>query len=146
MADSKVSELTEATTLNPEDKLYIVQGGDSRSISSATIFSNARNLVTKGNVNFDSDVQYLASGGIIDLTKIITHLGLPNTPANLTIPNGTNEQLKIILAISDAGSTFTMQGNIANGANLVFSEIGDTAALLYSSNNWFKIGGTAQIV
>lgn len=146
MADSKVSELPVASTVNSEDKLYLVQSGDSKSVTASTLFGNIKNAGFKGNINLDSNVQYLGSDGVIDLTRLITHIGIPSINSVLNLPNGTNSQLKILLAINTYGANAIVQGNVANGANIRFNDIGDTATLLYSNNVWFKIGGTADLV
>jgi hypothetical protein len=145
MADSKVSTLPEASTLNSSDKLYLVQSGDSKSITASTLFGNIRNAAFNGNINLDSNIQYLGSNGVVDLTRLITHIGIPAINSVLDLPNGTNSQLKILLAISTIGANAIVQGNIANSANIRFNEVGDTATLLYSNNVWFKIGGTVII-
>lgn len=146
MADSKVSELPEATTVNPEDKLYLVQNSDSKSVAVSTIFGNIKNAGFKGNINLDSNVQYIGSNGIIDLKRLITHIGIPSSDSILSLPKGTDKQLKILLAISTSGANAIIHGNVANGANIRFNDIGDTATMLYSNNVWFKIGGTADLI
>ena len=73
MADSKVSELTAASSVGGSDLLYLVQSNTSKSITAANFFANAGNVVLKGNVAFDSSVQLLASPGIVDISKTVTH-------------------------------------------------------------------------
>ena len=40
MADSKVSEMTAATAAAAADKLYLVQGSNSKSVTNAVLFGN----------------------------------------------------------------------------------------------------------
>jgi hypothetical protein len=145
MADSKVSELTSATSVGGSDLLYLVQSGTSKKVTAATLFGNAANVTLKGNINLDSTVQLLASPGIIDLTKPITHLAADASGGNCSIPTGTAGQVKIVCLISTAGGMMHIRGNIANNANVEFSTAGDTATMLYTNNKWFVIGGSAAV-
>lgn len=146
MADSKVSDLTAASSLGGSDVFYLVQSNTSKKLTASTLFSNASNVTLKGNLNFESTVQLLSSPGIVDLTKPITHLSVDASGGTLTLPNGTVNQQKIICMISNGGGSYTMGSNIAGNANVVFNNIGDTATMLYTNSKWFFIGGTANVV
>jgi hypothetical protein len=145
MADSKVSELTAATSVGGSDLLYLVQSNTSKKVTVANLFANAGNVILKGNVNLDPNVQLLSAPGIIDLNKQVTHLSVDATGGTLVIPGGTSNQVKIVAMISSGGGTYTIASNIANSANVVFNNIGDTATLLYTNNKWYMIGGTASL-
>ncbi|NBP02879.1 MAG: hypothetical protein EBU90_22740 [Proteobacteria bacterium] len=111
MADSKVSELTAATTVGGSDLLYLVQSNDSKSVTAATLFANASNVTLNGNVNFQSGIQLLASPGIIDLKKPITHLSSDASGGIVVIPAGTINQVKIVAMISTSGGSYTIRSN-----------------------------------
>jgi len=145
MADSKISELTSATSIGVSDLLYVVQSNTSKKVTTGTLFANAANVTFLGNINLDTTVQLLSSPGAIDLKKQITHLSADATGGLLTIPAGTNSQLKIIVMISNAGGTYYISSNIANSGNVIFNNVGDTATLLYTNSKWFVTGGTASI-
>lgn len=145
MADSKVSELTSATSVGGSDLLYLVQSGTSKKVTAATVFANAANVTLKGNINLDPSVQLLATPGIIDTTKPITHLAVDATGGNCSIPAGTPGQIKIVCMIADSGGMMHIRGNIANNANVEFSQVGHTATMLYTNNKWFVIGGSAVV-
>lgn len=146
MADSKVSELTSATTVGSSDVLYLVQSNTSKKITAATLFANASNTTLKGVTSFAEEVQLLSSPGIIDISKPITHLSVDASGGNLSIPAGATNQIKIVVMISSAGGTFTLTGqNIMNSDNVVFSSRGNTATLLYTDTKWCVIGGTARV-
>jgi hypothetical protein len=145
MADSKVSELTSATSVGGSDLLYLVQSNTSKKLSASTLFQNLGNVVLKGNVALDSSVQLLASPGIIDLTKTVTHLSSDASGGTLVIPAGKVNQVKILTMISNSGGTLAIRANVANSANVEFNAVGDTATLLYTYNKWFMIGGTASL-
>lgn len=145
MADSKISELTSATSIGVSDLLYVVQSNTSKKVTAGTLFANAANVVFSGNINLDTTVQLLSSPGAIDIKKQITHLNADATGGLLTIPPGTNSQLKIIVMIANAGGTYYLTSNIANSGNIIFNNVGDTATLLYTDSKWFVTGGTASI-
>lgn len=145
MADTKVSELTSATSVGGSDYLYLIQSNTSKKVSAATFFSNMSNVALKGSVTLDSSVQLLASPGIIDITKTITHLSSDATGGNCTIPAGQASQVKVITMVANSGGTMAIRANIANSANVEFNAVGDTATLLYTNNKWFMIGGTATL-
>lgn len=145
MADSKVSELTSATSVGGSDLLYLVQSNTSKKITASDFFSNAGNVILKGNVAFDPSVQLLASPGIVDLSKTITHLSADASGGTLSIPAGKANQIKILTMIQNSGGTLAIRSNVANSANVEFNSVGDTATLLYTNNKWFMIGGTASL-
>jgi hypothetical protein len=145
MADSKVSELTSATSVGGSDQLYLVQSNTSKKVTAATLFANAANVTLKGTINLDSSVQLLASPGIIDLSKPITQLSADATGGTLILPNGTTNQIKVIVMVSNSGGTLAIRSNVVSSANILFNSVGDTATLLYTFNDWYMIGGTATI-
>lgn len=145
MADTRVSELASATSVGSGDLLYLVQSNTSKKVTAGTLFANAANVTLKGNVNLDASVQTLAAPGIIDLTKQITHLVADASGGDLAIGVGTSSQIKIIVLTTTAGGSYTLKGNIAANANVVFSSVGDTATMLFTNNKWFVIGGTATL-
>lgn len=145
MADSKVSELTAATSVGGSDLLYLIQSNTSKKVTAATLFANAGNVTLKGNVNLDSSVQLLSSPGIIDLTKPVTHLSADASGGTLSIPTGTTNQVKILTMISTSGGAFTISSNLTSNTSVTFDKAGHTATMLYTNNKWFVIGGTANV-
>lgn len=145
MADSKVSELTSATSVGGSDLLYLVQSNTSKKITASNLFGNAGNVVLRGNVALEPAVQLLATPGVIDLSKTVSHLAVDGIGGTCIIHAGKPNQIKIITVISSAGGTFSIKANIAASANVNFNSVGDTATLLYTYNKWFMIGGTATL-
>ena len=148
MADSKISELTSATSIGVSDLLYVVQSNTSKKLTTAVLFANAANVTLKGNINLDSSVQTLSTAGAITLTSPITHLSADASGGAITIPAGTTNQLKYVVMTSTAGGSYTINGvgsNIAANANVVFSAVGKTAQLLYTDSKWFMVGGSATL-
>ena len=146
MADSKVSELTSATSVGVSDQFYVVQSSTSKKVTAAVLFANAANVTLKGNVNLDSSVQTVSSAGtVIDLTKPVSHLVADGTGGSISIPAGTTNQIKYITMITTAGGSYTISANIANSQTITFSAVGKTAQLLYTNSKWHMVGGTASI-
>jgi hypothetical protein len=146
MSDSKVSELTSATSLGVSDYLYVVQSSTSKKITAATFFANAANVTLTGNINLQSSVQSITSGGTtIDLTKPISHLTADASGGSLTLPPGTTNQIKYLVMIATSGGTYTVSSNVANSQTITFSAVGKTAQLLYTNSKWYMVGGTASI-
>ena len=67
MADSKVSDLTAATTTNNGDFLYLVQSNTSKKITVVNFLGDAGNVTLKGNINIGDTPQELAAAGLINL-------------------------------------------------------------------------------
>lgn len=146
MADSKVSELTSATSVGGSDVLYLVQSNTSKKITVANLFGNISNPTLTGNVVIGGTPQALGSPGIISLTTPITHLSVDAVGGTLQIPQGTNGQQKIIVLTTSAGGTYTVNfANVAGNANIVFDRVGDTATMLFTNSKWYVIGGTANV-
>jgi len=146
MADSKVSELTSATSVGVSDNFYVIQSSTSKKVTAAVLFANAANVTLKGNVNLDSSVQVISSAGtMIDLTRPVTHLAADASGGSIAIPEGTTNQIKYVTMISTSGGSFTISSNIAGSQTITFNAVGKTAQLLYTNSKWHMVGGTASI-
>ncbi|MFZ9610546.1 MAG: hypothetical protein ACO294_07570 [Methylococcales bacterium] len=146
MSDSKVSELTSATSLGVSDLFYVVQSNASKKVTAATLFANAANVTISGNLNLQSTVQSVTSGGTtIDLTKPVSHLTADNTGGVLTLPPGTTNQIKYLVMIATSGGSYTISSNVANNQTITFNAVGKTAQVLYTNGKWYMVGGTASI-
>ena len=146
MSDSKVSDLTSATSLGVSDYLYVVQSNASKKITAATMFANAANVTLSGNLNLQSSVQLVTSAGTtIDLTKPISHLAADASGGTIFMPAGTTNQIKYLVMISTSGGSFSISSNVAGSQTITFSAVGNTAQLLYTNNKWYMVGGTASI-
>lgn len=146
MADSKVSALTSATSVGGSDVLYLIQSNTSKKVTAGTLFANAGNVTLSGNINIGGTPQTLSSPGLISLTTPITHLSADATGGALQLPQGTNGQVKILMLVSTAGGSYTVNNaNVAASGNVRFDNSGDTAQLLYTNNKWYVIGGTANV-
>lgn len=147
MADSKVTEFTAATSVNPADVLYLIQGNSDRKITLSTLLANLPNSLTKfsGVVALAMNgAQTLIGSGAIQTTQTLTLISNTGTTGHLTINDGSFEgQLKLIMFTGGSANS-TLTSNI-KATNIVFNEVGHTALLMYFNNDWWVIGGTAIV-
>ena len=78
-------------------------------------------------------VQSLSGAGAVDLTNLVTEL--TTTGANaLTLANGTTSgQVKIINMIVDGGDGTLTPTTFANGTNITFDAVAESATLVWNS-------------
>ena len=128
--------------------MYLVQSNASKSVTANVLYSSIINPIVKGNVVVGDTRQTLGAPGIISNTLPVTLLSVGGTDGVLTIhPGKENGQIKIILTTAAAGGTYYINtANVAGNANVQFDSIGDTATLMYQGDDWFVIGGTANVV
>jgi hypothetical protein len=147
MADSKVSDFSAATSVNPTDVLYLIQGSNDRKISMSTLLANLPNSLTKfsGVVALAMNgAQTLVGSGAIQTTQTLTLISNTGTVGSLTINNGSFEgQLKLIMFTGGSANS-TLTSNI-KATNIVFNKPGHTALLVWFNNIWWIIGGTAIV-
>ena len=145
MADSKVSELTTATSVGGSDLIYVVQSNTSKKATVSTLFANAANVVLKDVVSLDTTAQSLASPGAVSLSKTVTQLVIDASGGSITLAAGIVNQIKVITVVSSSGGTYTLSSNMAGNRVVSFTRVGDSAQLLFTNNKWHMIGGTASI-
>ena len=143
MAKLKISELSRTTYTNPSDLLYIVQANASKSISVNDLLRNFSNLSLSGNVSFGGAPQVINGTGTVDLTTPITYIKVSTAGIqNVTLPRGSNGQIKVFATVSSEGGVSRLIGNVA-GRDLNFSAVGDDAILVYTGDNWRVVGQTS---
>jgi hypothetical protein len=145
MADSKLSELTAATTAASTDVLYLVNGSNSKKITVANVFANVATPVSFGDKISITDTNTMTAAGEIITTTNITYISNPDADGNFTLGSGVDGQIKIVIMTSNTGSrTCTLQGStLAN--DIAFTAAGHSATLLYTNSKWYLIGGTATV-
>lgn len=147
MADTKVSALTAATSVNSADVLYLIQSGTDKKVSISTLLANLPATLTKfsGLIALGlASPQTLTNSGNITTTQTLTIISNDISSAALTISDGSYEgQLKLILCTAALG-TSSLTANI-KATEIDFSEPGHSALLIWYSNDWWVIGGTASV-
>ena len=145
MADSKVSEMTAATAAAAADKLYLVQGSDSKSVTNAVLFGNVATPAAFNDKVCIGDHDVMTAVGAVSLDTNVTFLNNFSGAGNLTLAAGVDGQIKIIIMSSNSGG-LSITLNAANIANdISWSAAGHSATLLYDSgtSRWYFIGGSA---
>jgi len=146
MADSKLSELTAATSAASSDTLYIVQSGTSKKISVSALFGGLDMPAVFSDKLQVQGSERITAGGAISVAETITYITNPDSSAGLTIAAGSEGQVKIIIMTANTGNALmTLAGSNVAGI-IEFNAEGDTATLIYTDNKWFMVGGSAAIV
>jgi len=101
------------------------------------VTKNATTGAFTTNATYDSKiiggVQSLSGAGAVDLDNLITEL--TTTGANaLTLADGsTSGQIKIVNMIVDGGDGTLTPTTFANGTNITFDAVGESATLVWNS-------------
>jgi hypothetical protein len=149
MADSKVTAMTAATSVLGTDVLYLVKPATSpydHKVTVANLFGGiAVPVVLQDDLILGGTVQTLSSAGAISIANLVTRINSPDGAGTLTIADGVDGQIKVIVMVSNAGShALTISSNIGH-SSIVFNSAGDTANLIFLAGNWYFLGGTATV-
>jgi len=149
MADSKVTAMNPATSVSPTDVLYLVKPSTSpydHKVSVTNLFAAIPVPVKLDNtLTLGGTIQTLSSGGAISVTSLLTRINSPSGAGTLTIADGVEGQIKVIVMVSNSAShALTLNSNIGH-SSIVFNSAGDTATLMFLAGNWYFLGGTATV-
>lgn len=138
MADSKVTDLTAATSVNSADVLYLVQNNTDRKLSISTLLANLPATLAKfsGTLAITGSKQVINNSGTINATMTVTHI--TNTANSvLNIASGSYDGQIKILVMTYGNHTSTLD-SVLLGPALTFSKIGETAVLMWigTENQW----------
>jgi hypothetical protein len=147
MADSKVSDLTAATSVNTADVLYLIQSNTDKKISMSTLLANLPNTLTKfsGLIALSlNNPQSIVGSGTINSTTFMTTISVATGTFSLAIADGIHVgQIKLILCTSASGTSLITSG--LKGCTAAFTETGHTLLCIWYDNDWWPIGGTATL-
>jgi hypothetical protein len=147
MADSKVSELTAATSAAGADSLYLVQSSTSKSITVANLFATVSTPVQFTNTVQIGDHQTMTAAGAISPNYNVTYINDPSGAGACSIGTGLDGQIHIVIMSSNSGGhSLTLSGANVQGT-ITLDAAGDSATLLYDTglSKWYFIGGSATI-
>lgn len=140
--DQKVSGLPQATSVLAADNLILNQNGITKRIAVSDFFGSGLpvTITAAGQIVLGSTPEVVNTGAV-SLTVLRTHINLSGSQS-ITIPNGVDGQMKVIIAAVGTGGVTTLTGSLY--ANTIqFSKLGDSALLLFTGGKWTQIGGTA---
>lgn len=135
MADTKVSALTAATTLNLSDYFLLVQGGSSLKVSAETI---ALKMPSRIIVNESAET---ITTGAIATNKLTTKIAIADPAAAYTLAAGTHGMEKVIVCNATSGAAPSATVTVTSGSGfstITFDSIGDIAYLKNIDGLWYK--------
>lgn len=146
MADAKLSELTAATAAAGDDSLYMVQSSASRKITVANFFGDVTTPAKFSDSFSIAGYNTQTSIGPVSLTTNITYISDPDGAGPITLEAGSEGQIKIIIMTSNAGGhSISLATSSTISRTVTFDSAGDTATLIYTTDKWYFIGGTATV-
>jgi len=147
MADSKVSDMTAATSAAAADQLYLVQSSTSKSITAANLFGYINTPAVFNDKVVVGDHDTITAAGVISTDTNVTFINDPSGAGACTIGAGTDGQIKIVIMSSNSGGhSITIGGsNVSNTVTMLAS--GSSATLLYDAGltKWYFIGGNSTV-
>tara|TARA_B100001287_G_scaffold272528_1_gene274355 strand:- start:870 stop:1316 length:447 start_codon:yes stop_codon:yes gene_type:complete len=147
MADSKLTELTAATSVAAADQLYLVQSSTSKRVTAANVFGAIATPTVFGDKVSIGDHQTVTSAGVLSNDVNVHIITNPASGGTLTMTAGVEGQLKIIIMSSNTSAvTLTLDDSDLGHDTITFNNAGDTTTLIYAGSKWWSIGGSATIV
>ena len=138
MADKKITALTESTALSTDDLFHVV---DSPASSPSNKKITANNVFQKipSFIAHSDTPQTLTGAGAINSSTSVTLL--VTTGANaLTIADGAVAgQVKYVVMKTDGGAG-TLTGSNLVGTSIVFNDVGEGTALIWTDSKWYALG------
>jgi hypothetical protein len=149
MADSKLISLPPASSTASADLLYLLKPSTTPydyKITIANLFGGIPvPVVLEDDLVYGGAVQNLTSAGAISVSTIVTKISSPDADGILTIADGTEGQIKVVVMTSNSGNkTLTINANIGH-SSIVFDGPAKTATLMFLAGNWYFLGGTATV-
>ena len=91
-----------------------------------------------GNVTGDifATNQALSGAGAVNVTDMLTSLTTTGAAQALTLANGTLGQIKIISHVVDGGSAVLTPTTKIGFSTITFTNVGDSAMLIYTAAGW----------
>ena len=96
--------------------------------------------VDAGVLSFSDTPQAMTGAGAVSITTTLTTVASSGAIA-LTLANGTQGQIKIIVFITDGGDATLTPATMNDGTTLTFADAGDSAILCWiGASGWQVIG------
>lgn len=146
MADSKLSELTAATSVAAADTMYVVQGGASKKVTNANVFGSIATPALFADKVSIGDHINVTSAGVLSNDYNVHLIVNPSAGGTLTLTAGTEGQLKTIIMTSNTSAvTMLLDDSDLGHDTITFDSAGDTALLIFAGSKWWMVGGTATV-
>ena len=147
MADKKITQLTDlGDGLAAVDLFHVVDDPSgtpiNKKITAEDVFNNIPTWL-----GLNSTSQSMTGDGstsaAIDVTSAVTEIDATSATAPVTLADGSNGQLKIILNVSTSGTnaiTIT-PSNLRGGTTITLNAPGESVMCIFKNSNWNVIGG-----
>ena len=147
MADKKITQLTDlGDGLASVDLFHVVDDPSgtpiNKKITAEDVFNNVPTWL-----GFNSTSQSITGDGststAITLTEPVTEVNATSGAAPVTLADGANGQIKIILNVSSSGTnavTIT-PSNLRGGTTITLNAPGESVQCIFKNSNWNVIGG-----
>jgi hypothetical protein len=145
MADKKITALTDlGTSLAGEDLFHVIDDPAgtpvNKKISTTNVFNNIPAWL---GIDTSQHVAHTAAGAI-SVTHMVTKFETGGSAIAVTLPNGTEGQIKILVFSADGGGNVTISpvsSNIAGvSTSIVMADAGNAAILMYINAKWYILG------
>ena len=94
----------------------------------------------------ETPYQTRTGAGGIDLALGVDTIHIASTGTDaLTLLDGADQQKLYLVMTSDGGDATLTPSNLGNGTTITFDDVGDSAHLLFTNDNWYFMGGTATV-
>ena len=140
MADKKITALNASTALSVDDLFHVVDDPSGSPTNKKITNANVFNKIP-GWMGFSDTPQALVAAGAVSITTTLTTVAASGAIA-LTMPDGIQGQIKIIVFITDGGVVTLTPTTMNDGTNLLFADAGDSAILCWiGASGWQIISG-----
>lgn len=139
MADKRITDLEELSgqNLNANDILMVVTSDVvvNKKIKVGSLINNMPSYL--GLKEYD-DVNTMNTS--CSLSTGISHITGGTSQFNISLPDGTQGQLKILTMIDESGYSVILDSSNISAANTIeFNNVGDSITLLFTNSNWVII-------
>ena len=147
MADKKITQLTDlGDGLASVDLFHIVDDPSgtpiNKKITAEDVFNNVPTWI-----GLNSTSQTITGDGstssAITLTEPVTEVNATSAAAPVTLADGANGQIKIIINVSTGGSNAVVitPSNLRGHTTVTLNAPGETVTLIFKNSNWNIMGG-----
>ena len=146
MADKKITALTDlGDNLAAADLFHVVDDPSgtpvNKKITAADVFNNIPSWL--GLSDTSQSVTASGSSTAVTLTQSVTEVSANSAAETLTVADGSDGQIKIILNTSTSGTqvvTIT-PSNLRGYTSVLLNAPGESVILMFKNSNWNIIGG-----
>ena len=152
MADKKITQLTDlGDGLASVDLFHVIDDPSgtpiNKKITAEDVFNNIPTWI-----GFNSTSQTITGDGstssAIEITQPVTEVDATSAAAPVTLADGANGQIKIILNVSTGGTnavTIT-PSNLRGGTTITLNAPGESVQCIFKNSNWNVIGGNGFVI